>query len=152
MKNKKLIIAIIAGLVLLTAILAVIHFNTRDKVPDGALMVNYNGCTKYVELDKLDKTDVVGTIVNGKGEKMEINESGTAISDVLAAAGIDTAEINSVTATASDEFSAELTAAEIAEDGKAYLADDGDNGVKLIVFGDKNSKRNVRDVVKLDVN
>ena len=115
-------------------------------------MVNYNGCTKYVELDKLDKTDVVGTIVNGKGEKMEINESGTAISDVLAAAGIDTAEINSVTATASDEFSAELTAAEIAEDGKAYLADDGDNGVKLIVFGDKNSKRNVRDVVKLDVN
>ena len=31
------------------------------------------------------------------------------------------------------------------------MAEDGEGGVKLVVFGDANSKRNVRDVAKVNV-
>ena len=151
MKQKKLIIGILAILVLLTAVLALIHFNTRAQVPEGALMVNYQGKSAYIELNKLTMAEVSGTVVNGKGEEKQINEQGVGIADVLQAAGIDPAAVGGVTVTAADEFSAELSAEEVTDTGKAFLVEDGEGSVKLIVFGDSNAKRNVRDVVKLDV-
>lgn len=151
MKQKKLIIGILAILVLVTAALAIVHFHTRDQVPEGALMLNYQGKTTYVELNELAMEEVSGTIVNGKGEEKTINEQGVSIADVLRAAGIDPAAITGVTITAADEFSADLSAEEVNDAGKAFLAEDGEGGMRLIVFGDSNSKRNVRHVVKLDV-
>lgn len=144
-------IGIIAALVILTAILALVHFSTRDKIPDGALMVNYGEKTVYIEMDTLAKIKINGTIVNGKGEQKEVDEIGVPLADILNAAGIDPAEVNVVTVSADDEFSAEISGEEIQEEGKAYLADDGEDGMRLIVFGDSDSKRNVRTVVKLDV-
>ena len=114
-------------------------------------MVNYQGKTTYIELDKLTTVEVSGTIVNGKGEEKTVHEQGVSVADVLRAADIDPAAITGVSVTASDEFSADLSAEEVNEAGKAFLSEDGEGGMKLIVFGDPNSKRNVRDVVKLDV-
>ena len=150
MKHKKSIVGILAALVLLTAALAIIHLTTRDHVPEGSLAISYNGKVHYVETDSLDLIEVSGTVVNGKGEEKEVHEQGAAISDVLRIAGIDLEKIGGVTVTAADEFSAELSADEINEDGKAYLTDDGES-MTLIVFGDSNSKRRVHNVVKMNV-
>ena len=150
MKQKKIIIGILAFLILLTAILAVLHFHTRDAVPEGALMLCYQGKTTYVELNKLPSKEITSTVVNGKGEEKEIHEQGVSVAEVLNAAGVDPAQVNNLKVTAADEFSAQLAGDEIREEGKAFLAEDGQGGMKLIVFGDSNAKRNVRDVVRLD--
>ena len=59
-----------------------------------------------------------------------------------------------ITAASEDNYSAELTGAELLEAGKVYVAltdggkqiegIDGGQGAQLIVFGDQNSKRAVR--------
>lgn len=151
MKQKKRIIGILAILILLTAVLAVVHFSTRDKVPEGALMVTFQDKTTYLALDKLTTAEISGTIVNGKGEEKDVHEKGVRVAEALREAGIDPSAVSLVTVTAADEYSVELSGEEIREDGKAYLAEDGEGGVKLVVFGDANSKRNVRDVVKVTV-
>lgn len=152
MKQKKTILLVLLCLVLVTTVLAVIHLSTRDRAPEGALMIRYKDQTSYIELSKLKTAEVTGTIVNGKGEEMEVREQGVRVEDVLKAAGIDPAQAGSVTATAADEFSAVLTGEEIREAGKAWLAEDREGKFRLIVFGDSNSKRNVRNVVRLTVN
>lgn len=149
MKHRKGIIGIIAVLVLLTATLAVIHLNTREKVPEGSLAISYGGKVHYMDIDSQDLIEVSGTVVNGKGEEKEVHEQGIAVSDVLRAVEIDPATISGVTVTADDEFSAKLSADEINENGKAYLTDDGE-AMTLIVFGDSNSKRRIHNVVKID--
>ena len=83
MKQKKLIIGILTALVLLTAVLAIIHFNTRDQIPEGALMVNYQSKTTYIDLDKLTMVEVSGTIVNGKGEEKTVDAQGLALFSLL---------------------------------------------------------------------
>ena len=150
MKHKKGSIVIVAVFVLLTAALAVIHLTTREQVPEGSLAVSYNGQIRYIDVDSLDLIEVSGTVVNGKGEEKEVREQGIAVSDVLRAAGVEPAAISGVTVTADDEFSAELSADEINEDGKAYLTED-EEALTLIVFGDSNSKRRVHNVVKMGV-
>ena len=150
MKHKKVVLGIIAVLVLLTAVLAVVHLSTRDKVPEGSLMINYNGESRYIRVDELDLVEVSGTVVNGKGEEKEVREQGIAVSDVLIAAGIDPTAVSGVTVTAADGFAAELSGDEVNEAGKAFLTDDGEEAT-LIVFGDSNSKRRVHNATKLDV-
>lgn len=152
MKQKKAILLVFLALALVTAVLAVVHLSTLDKVPEGALMIRYKDQAGYVTLDKLRTAEVTGTIVNSKGVEKEVREQGVRVEDVLKAAGIDPAEAVSVTATAADEFSAVLTGEEIREAGKAWLARDKEGVTKLIVFGDSNSKRNVHNVVSLTVN
>jgi hypothetical protein len=70
---------------------------------------------------------------------------------VLAAAGVDSQAVQNVEALADDEYSAQLTGDEIREPAKVYLAKEEDGSMKLIVFGDSNMKRNVRNIVKLVV-
>ena len=114
-------------------------------------MVQYDGKSSYISLETLSLTEVRGTILNGKGEEKEVLAQGVSIPDVLKAAGIDSARIQAVRAVADDEFSAEFSAEETNEPGRIFLAGDEDGSMKLIVFGDSDSKRNVRNVVKLIV-
>lgn len=138
-------------LLALTAVLAIVHFTTRTEVPEGALLVTCGDKTEYVDLKSLDTVPVQGTVVNGKGEKSEVNTSGTAVADVIAEAGFKPENAQSVKVTAADEFSAELSGEETNEAGKAFLVNEDDGSMRLVVFGDSNAKRNVRDVVKLDI-
>ena len=56
-----------------------------------------------------------------------------------------------VTVTADDEYSAVVTAEELAAPDKVYLIAQEEDGVQLVVFGDSNSKRNVSNVVRVTV-
>lgn len=135
---------------MLTALLAVWHLTTRDAVPEHAIRVTWAGKTTYLDAAKLTGEPVKGTLVNGKGKETAVDTTGLSLQAALAAAQVDTAAVESVTVTAQDAFSAELTGEEMREDGKAYLILENEE-VTLVVFGDSNSKRNVRQVMQIDV-
>lgn len=150
-KNSKIVIAVIAVLIALTAVLAIVHSATRTEVPDGALLVSCGGENKYVALNSLDTVPVQGSVVNGKGEKSDIDTQGVPLADVIKDAGFDPSGAAAVKVTADDEFSAELSGDELNEEGKAYLVGENDGSMRLVVFGDSNAKRNVRNVVSVDI-
>ena len=141
MKQKKRIIGILAILVLLTAILAIVHVSTRDRAPEGALMVNYQGKTTYIDLDKLTMVEVSGAIVNGKGEEKTISGRGVALFS-LAPGEVRTAAVFS-----DDAYSAAVA---IEEAEQAFLIVSEDGSIRLVVFGDANAKRDVKNVVKVE--
>ena len=150
-KNSKIIIVIIAVLLALTAVLAIVHFSSREQIPEGALLVSCGDEKEYVDLKSLESVPVQGTVVNGKGEESEIDTQGVSLADVIEQAGFDPDNAAAVKVTADDEFSAELTGGEVNEAGKAYLVCEDNGSMRLVVFGDSNAKRNVRNVVSVDI-
>ena len=141
MKSKKLILIIVCALVLVTAVLAIVHFTTRETVPEGAILVRQDGNDSYITMDKLALTTVTGTIVNGKGEGREINDRGVNLGELA------NGSYQTVTVTSDDEFSAEVGADEI---GNAFLILNEDGSTQMVVFGDANSKRAVRNVTRIE--
>ncbi len=150
-KSTKIIMAAIAALIALTAVFAIIHSAARTEVPDGALLVSCGGEKKYVDLASLDTVSVRGSVVNGKGEKSDVNTQGVPLADVIENAGFDPNGAVTVKVRADDEFSAELSGDELNEDGKAYLVSEDDGSMRLVVFGDSNAGRNVRNVVSVEI-
>lgn len=150
-KSTKIIMAAIAALIALTAVFAIIHSAARTEVPDGALLVSCGGEKKYVDLALLDTVSVRGSVVNGKGEKSDVNTQGVPLADVIENAGFDPNGAVTLKVTADDEFSAELSGDELNEDGKAYLVSEEDGSMRLVVFGDSNAGRNVRNVVSVEI-
>lgn len=134
---KKRVLTVIAVLTLLTAALAVIHLTTRTPEVEGAVIVN----GKILMIDDLSLSSVKGTVVNGKGEEIAIDAQGIALS-ALCGPDFSTAVV-----TASDEYRAEISAS---ESQNAYLILRDDNSLQLIVFGDENLKRCVKNVVRID--
>ena len=141
MKHKKAVFGIIAVLVLMTAVLTIVHLRTRDQVPEGALLVNYNGKAIYVEVDKLNTEAVSGTVTNGKGEEKAIQGQGLPLFSLLDGA------FQSAVVSAEDEYTATV-GMEDAENAFLILNEDG--SLRLVVFGDPNAKRDVKQVVKVD--
>lgn len=151
MKKKNLIIAFV--LVLAAALIAVIYLNGRSQAPQGSLAVLYENSEKLLDPFSLPLSEVRGTTVNGKGEEKEISKEGVSVKDVLTLAGIK--DFSNVRVVSSDEYAAELKAEEFISDHFAFLirdaSDDGSESIRLIVFGDSNSKRQVKDVVRIEV-
>ena len=141
MKHKKAVFVIIAVLILLTAALAIIHLSTRDQVPEGAILVNFNGKAIYVEVDKLDTEAVSGTVTNGKGEEKTVQGQGLPLFSLLEGT------FQSAVVSAEDEYTATV-GIEDAENAFLLLSEDG--SLRLVVFGDANAKRDVKQVVKVD--
>ena len=149
MKKKLVLVFALISLLAVTAVLAAVHMNTRDDVPEGSLLLEYDGRRKIIAADELPLAPVRGTVVNGKGEERTVEADGILLAEVLRAA--DIADAASATVTADDEYSAQVTAEELAAPDKVYLIRQEDGGLQLIVFGDENSKRNVSGVVKITV-
>ena len=145
---KKRVIIITAVLVAVTAVIAAVYLLNRDNTPEGSLKI-VNGDKEYtVTAEDLELTKVTGTMVNAKDDEKKIDAEGIRLQDLLAGSGIE--GYSEVKVISSDEYSAIVTAEEAAEDGKAYIITD-DGGFRLIVFGDSNAKRDVKDVRRIEV-
>lgn len=149
MKPKKKYVLIFL-LLALTAALAVLHLTTREAVPENALRVTCGGKAVYLNAEELNEEEVRGILVNGKGKESSVEARGLSLSKVLEKAHVDVNTVASVIVTARDEFSAEVSGEEIRRTGRAYLISD-ETGITLVVFGDANAKRNVRQVERIDV-
>ena len=141
-KVGKILIAVIVGLLVVTAIAAVWYLSHRDKTPENALTVVSGGKEQVKDIDAFDLETFSGTVVNGKEDKKDIESQGVKLGDV-----IGTSDFSEVTVTSDDAYSVVVKKDEIdqawleIEEGKA----------RLYVFGDENSKRNVKNVVRVEV-
>ena len=150
--QKKWIAGIIAILVVVTAVLVFVN-RKGDKNVSG-LMLSGGGKEITVAWEDVGVQSFEGDLVNGKGEVTHHEYTGSELQALLAASGIEVTESSVITAASQDNYSAELTGAELLEAGKVYVAltdggkqiegIDGGQGAQLIVFGDQNSKRAVR--------
>ena len=150
--QKKLIAGIIAILVVVTAVLVFVN-RKGDKNVSG-LILSGSGKEITVAWEDVAGQSFEGDLVNGKGEVTHHEYTGSELQALLAANGIEVTESSVITAASEDNYSAELTGAELLEAGKVYVAltdggkqlegIDGGQGAQLIVFGDQNSKRAVR--------
>ena len=150
--NKKLVIIIIAVLV---AAVGVLGFLTRNGNEEKeGLTIQSAGSETTAAWNDIDRESFEGDLVNGKGEISHGEYEGMELGKLLAANGVEISADTVITATSEDNYSAELTGAEILEKGKVYVAlsqngemiegIEGGQGAQLIVFGDQNSKRAVR--------
>lgn len=150
--QKKIIAIIVAILVIAVAVLAVVNRSSSDDRP--GMVISADGSETAVAWEDIDAQAFEGDIVNGKGETFHNTYEGAELSAILKDNGIELAEDSVVTVTSEDNYSAELTGAEILEGGKVYVAltqdgemiegIEGGQGAQLIVFGDPDSKRAVR--------
>lgn len=145
--HKAIILAFI--LVVFTMIAAVFHFNTRQEVPENVIQIVTGEKTYTIDIEKLEYEQVIGVRINGKGEEIPVDEQGISVKRFLSLENIEVYSYISVVA--DDSYSAKLTAEEVSETGKAFLTVQEEGGLRLVVFGDENSKRSVSNVVQIIV-
>lgn len=152
MTTSKKTRTILLILLALTALVAGLYLATREQVPDNALAVEYGGKTHYADLQGIRLTEIHGERVNGKGEVKPVDGMGMSLYDLLTWTLGEGFTCETVTAAASDGFSAEVAYDEVLEENKAVLLlDEEDGSLQLIVFGDSDSKRSVKDIERLTV-
>ena len=134
----------------ITGIMTLLHFKSREEIPENAIEIIYEEETYMIDITELDYKEVSGIRVNGKGEEIEVRALGIALKDVLDETEI--IEYDAISVVADDAYSAQITAEEIQDGLESYLIqEDGEERLRLVVFGDKDSKRSVNNVVRIIV-
>lgn len=146
-KHRVKIFAVLIALLTIAA--AVFYLEVREEIAEGSLQITAGTRTVMLDPSKFERTQVSGVRMNGKGEEIPVNGPGIAIRDVLALAEIT--EYTLVKVLSDDAYCAEISAEEVEDSTKAFLLFDEENELRLVVFGDKNSKRSVSDVVRIVV-
>ena len=152
-KKTKYIMAVIAAVLVIAAVILAVK--VRGNAPEKTgLIIEANGNTLTVSWEDLNQTVFSGEIVNGKGETSNHEYQGTELIALLQANGIEINADTTITAGSEDNYTAELTGAEIMTGSKVYVAVmsdnemiesiDGKQGSQLVVYGDANAKRQVR--------
>lgn len=136
---------LIATLLIITSALVCIYLYNRDTTKPGELMIKSPSGTVTLTLSDVKLSHVTGEIKNKKGEVKSIDSEGFALADVPALAGVS--DYQSISVYADDEYSASLTKDEVSS---AWLIK-SDDALRLIVFGDDNSKRDVKNVVRIEI-
>ena len=149
MKKYRAIIFIVL-LMLITGVMAALHLKSREEVPEGAIEVSYGEEKYIVDIHELAYENVSGIRVNGKGEEIPVEGAGILLKDLLAK--LEITEFVTVSVVADDAYSADVTAEEIKNNIEAYLIqEEGEERLRLVVFGDKDSKRSVSNVAQIIV-
>ncbi len=138
----------IALLVLVTAVITGFYLHNRDSVKAGDLLIKSAGGDKTVTLRELDLSPVSGVIKNKKGEEKQIDADGYPVSKIPSLAGVS--EYAKLSVYSDDEYNAVLTKDELSSSEKAWLIIK-DDSIRLIVFGDEDSKRDVKNVVRVEI-
>lgn len=150
MKEKKVnkAVILIVVLLVLTGAAAILHLSTREKVADGTIQLINGQETLEIAFSELPMDQVTGKRINGKGEEKEVNAPGISVQNLLNLKEVDTfAEVQIIS---DDSYTASLTKEEVEAEGKAYLILE-ENELRLVVFGDQNSKRSVSNVVRIEI-
>lgn len=145
---KKRIILIISILLIITAALACIYVFNRPKVESGTFLLRTGSGDKTIRFSELPLSNVSGETINKKGETKKIDAKGYSLSDIPALTGIS--DYSDIIVFSDDEYNAEVSKDELADHDKAWLIND-DGGIRLIVFKDEDSKRNVKNVVRIEI-
>lgn len=141
-------IGIAAILLLVTAVLVFIYLRSRDTVKPGDLLIKSAGGDVAVTFEDLNLTHVTGEITNKKGETKTIESEGIALADIPGLAGVS--DYSEISVYADDEYNAVLSKDEALVPDKAWLIKN-DDSIRLIVFDDPDAKRDVKNVVRVEI-
>ena len=141
-------IAVISVLLVLTAILSVFYLRSRNNVKPGSILVQSKDKSVTIQLSDMDMKHVNGTITNKKGETKEFDSEGILLTDIPSLLPAD--DYTKITVISDDEYKAELDRNELGGSVEAWLIQN-DESVRLVVFGDKDSKRDVKNVVRVEI-
>ncbi|MBQ6314000.1 MAG: hypothetical protein IJI11_00185 [Mogibacterium sp.] len=157
--QKKVIAVIIAILVIAAGILAFVNRGGDENKAGMVIISDDRNVT--VAWDAIDAETFEGDLVNGKGETSHHEFTGAELVSILEDNDVEVERDAEIKVTSEDNYSAELTGAELLESGKVYVAltDNGEmiegieggQGAQLLVFGDPNSKRAVRYMKTVEV-
>ena len=145
--NKRIVKLLAAMLAVAAVFAAMVPCILAEEAGPFLTIVAGEGETK-IAWDELTLVPVQGTTINGRGEEKAIDAEGVALQSLMDLAGIEALE--RITVVAGDAYQAEVSADELAEEVKVFLIRSED-GLRLIVFGDEDSRRIVRDVVQVIV-
>ena len=161
MKKKVLIAVVICAVLALTLGVGLYVRNTQTaQEKQNAITVKAAGKEIVVAVKELDKGAFEGETVNGKGERSAHSYRGVELQALLKDKGVGAA--TGVHVSSADQYTADLTGDELREAGKVYLAveidgqkvsgiEEGTDGVQMIVFGDENMRRSVRNLAVIEV-
>ena len=144
--KKRIGIAVI--LMLVTAALVLVYLRSRESVKPGDLLIKSAGGDVSVTFEDLNLSHVSGEITNKKGETKTVESEGIALSDIPALAGIN--DYSEISVYADDEYNAVLSKDEVTKPDKAWLIKN-DDSIRLIVFDDPDAKRDVKNVVRVEI-
>ena len=148
MKTSKVKIFVIV-LLSFTIIVAFLHLNTREDIAEGTLLLSIADKSVTIDISEFAYKQVTGVRMNGKGEEIEVNASGISLKNILEQQKIK--NYTKVLVFSDDSYSAEILAEELEKDDKVFLIVDEEKTLRLVVFGDTNSKRSVSNVVQIVV-
>ena len=166
MKAKKYWWIMLAVLLVLSIAVVVIGFQVRNQQLEQekkeSVLIALQGQETVIPLSRLDREAFSKETVNGKGEKAMNSYRGIEVKTLLQECGMKLDQVSGMTVTAADQYSAEYTGDEIRDSERIYLVvkinekeiegiEPGQPGFMVIAFGDPNSKRMVRNPVKLEV-
>ena len=144
MKNRKLILAF----VLLAAALivaAVLHLSSRQVIGEGCIELIVGDSSQVVSLDDMSYEVVSGIRINGKGEEIPVEGMGFCLADWMNELAVTGHQ--KITVISDDSYSADIDAA---ESENAYFLRE-EQQLRLVVFGDKDSKRSVSNIKQIIV-
>ena len=124
-----------------------IHLNTREQSVDGEIKVNVFGKEMNLRLKDLSYETLSGIRVNGKGEEIPIEGKGIKMTHLLKTLEVKT--FDTIQLMADNSYKAEISSEDLLDEGNVCLFLQEEGGLRLVVFGDKNSKRSVSDVVQI---
>ena len=146
MKNKKFTIGFIISCLLIVTVLTVIHLSSRPEIPPHHVMLERGDKIEYIDVDSFQMLNVEGETVNQKGEIKKISGKGILLRNALA--GIRSENFDNALVISDDEYHASVTWYEIYDTDSVYLLRE-DDGIRLFISEDNDSKRNVSNVVKI---
>ena len=145
--KKKTLLIILAVLVALAAVLAVIISKNQPQKAVSEVIIVQNGKQAKVDLGKLDLTDVKATVTRANGKTLEIDAKGLEMRKLLEKySGYTT-----LTVSAEDNYTAEIKADELQTEKNVYLIIGEENKPRLVVLSDSNAKRDVKNVLTIEL-
>ena len=145
MKKKTLIIAIAVLVVAAAVLAAIVAGNMPEKSP-CEVVISHKGEQTKTDLNSLKLVQVKGTITMASGKTKDIDSKGIEIKDLLAGK-----EYTEVAVNAEDNYSAVLVKEDIDKAGNAYIILGEENKPRLVVMSDTNAKRDVKNVMILEL-
>ncbi len=147
MKSRKVMI-FIGILIALTVITTILHLSTREEVPEHSVKVTTSEKEITLDIMSMEHESVTGIRINGKGEEIPVEGEGIKVQQLLES--LDIREYSKVRIVSDDSYEAQVTKEEVMEKHKVYFLLEEDT-LRLVVFGDTNSKRSVSHVVQIIV-
>ena len=145
--NKKTLLIILAIQIVIAAVLAVVVSSSQPKKKASEVIITAEGTRVTLDLKTLELKDVKATITSANGKTKDIDAKGIELKDLLKGY----VKIDDVKVTSEDSYTAVLSDEDIEKDANVYVIL-GDNGKpRLIVLSDTDAKRDVKDVLTIEV-